>query len=208
MPGSGKSFYQRKIINQFKKKKILKNDFKILNKLEKLFFTLLFSIKYPLFFIKTLYLIYFKIRKKNEKNRYFYYFYNEIALRAYFEKINENKIVLNDEGFLYRSAAYFNQKYDLKNLTNYLNYLPKINIIIFLNSSKKTNIKRTLSRKNEFRYSSENINDYSRKEKLLKILAYEYKKNRKIILIVINNQNKNTKKNLKKIFKTIKTIIL
>ena len=55
MPGSGKSFFQKKIIDQFKKKNFLKNQFKTLNKFEKLFFILIFFIKYPIFFIKTLY---------------------------------------------------------------------------------------------------------------------------------------------------------
>ena len=206
MPGSGKSFFQKKIIDQFKKKNFLKNQFKTLNKFEKLFFILIFFIKYPIFFIKTLYLINNKIKKKDKKNRFFYYFYNEIALRAYFEKNNKNKIILNDEGFLHRSIEYFDYNNNSKVLKSYLDILPSVNIIIYTYSNKKTNIKRTLNRLNEYRYNNENINEYFKKEKLLKKIVNQYKKNRKVIFIRIKNENQNTKKNLKKLFKVIKEI--
>ena len=54
MPGSGKTFFQKLITKNkdLKKSIIIKNNFKLLNKIQKLSYILLFIIRYPVFFIK------------------------------------------------------------------------------------------------------------------------------------------------------------
>ena len=78
MPGSGKSYIQKILLKKLKKKYLLKNNFNLLNKLSKLYFILVFILNYPYFFIKTIHLIFFKIKNITNRNKHFYYFYNEI----------------------------------------------------------------------------------------------------------------------------------
>ena len=49
MPGSGKTFYENEII-KLGNKKIIKNNFNYLNKLQKTKFIILFIFSYPIFF--------------------------------------------------------------------------------------------------------------------------------------------------------------
>ena len=72
MPGSGKTFFQKLISNNkdLKKFNIIKNNFKILNKKQKLLFILLFILKYPVFFYKTIYLLYISKEPASLKRRH------------------------------------------------------------------------------------------------------------------------------------------
>jgi len=205
MPGSGKSFFQKKIINQFKNKNIQKNNYKILNKINKLFYFFLFFLSNQYFFIKTLFIIIFKL-KKVEKSRNFYYFHNEIALRSFFQNCNYKTNIFNDEGFLYRSAAYFDRKYKTRELENYLDKLPKIDLIIYLYSKKEINIKRTLKRTNGYKYKKYDFKNYNKKEELLKKIISIYKKKNVVKFISIRNEKNKTKKNIRLLSKKIKII--
>tara|TARA_B100001057_G_scaffold448260_1_gene488471 strand:+ start:2453 stop:3094 length:642 start_codon:yes stop_codon:yes gene_type:complete len=202
MPGSGKTFYENKII-KLGKKKIIKNNFNYLNKLQKTKFIILFIFSYPIFFFKSFNLILKNILKKKEFRKYSYYFYNEIAYRSYFEfKIKDKIILLNSEGFVYRASNYFNYIFN-KKTEKYLNCLPKVDLIIFVKSYKKTNLLRTKKRKIGYKYNEKDLKDYYKKTNFLKKVC-NFLKKKKIKIIFINNfNNNNYRKNLKKIIKYI-----
>lgn len=209
MPGSGKTFFQKLISKNkdFKKFNIIKNNFKILNKKKKLLFILLFILKYPVFFYKTIYLLYISKEPASLKKRLFYFFYNEMALRTYYNFFNKSCLFINSEGFLYRTCFYFNNNLNDKVLVDYLKRIPKIDIIIFINSSKKLNIQRVNKRINEYKYSKVDLNDYDKNYKLLNKILNSYKnKNKDTKLIVFENKNQNTKKNLSNINNLINTL--
>ena len=202
MPGSGKTFFEKKIFKH-SNKKIIRNNFFYLNRFNKLKFILFFIFSYPLFFFKSIYIILKKILIKKEFKKYFYYFYNEAAYRSYIDFSGEKKtILLNSEGFVYRTSYYFDYIYN-KKTENYLNCLPKIDLIIFINSDKKADLSRTKKRKIGFKYNKRDVRDYYKKKFFLeKIVGFLQKKKMKIVFI--NNFNNNDyKKNLKKIIKYI-----
>lgn len=208
MPGSGKTFFQHLIgkNKEFKNFKIIKNNFKILNKAQKFLYILLFVIQYPIFFLRTIFLLYKIEESKVSKKRHFYFFYNEMALRAYCNFFKENCIYVNSEGFWYRAYFYFQKKIIKKKLINYLKTIPKIDILIFMNSSKKLNLERVNKRKNEYKYSKEDLKNYDKNSKLLKKIISCYKNNSSE-LVILNNRNKDKKKNLNNVKNLIKNLI-
>ncbi len=202
MPGSGKTFFEKKIF-KYSNKKIIRNNFYYLNKFNKIKFILFFIFSYPNFFFKSINIIFKNILIKEEFKKYFYYFYNEAAFRSYIDSRKEKKtILLNSEGFVYRTSYYFDYIYNEKT-ENYLNCLPKIDLIIFIKSNKKTDLSRTNKRNIGFKYNKRDLRDYYKKNFFLKkIVSYLQKK--KIKIIFINNSNDNNyRKNLKKIIKYI-----
>ena len=56
MPASGKSYYLKKIKENLKKEKVKSNNFDELNRISKIFFLILFIIKYPIYSIKVIYI--------------------------------------------------------------------------------------------------------------------------------------------------------
>lgn len=199
MPGAGKTFYENMLIKKkfLKKGKIITKNFKILNRTKKMKYILAFFFKYPIFFIKTLLLV-FSIEDINLKRRYFYYFYNEIALWAYFVFSEKKTVFLNSEGFNYRTAFYFLHESSKKKLINYLKNFPKTDIIIFINSPKFENIKRANSRKKNFNYKDRDIKNYDKQFKLLKTIFNYYRKKKNTKLLFFKNNKKNLQKNLNK----------
>ena len=202
MPGSGKTFFEKKIFKH-SNKKIIRNNFSHLNRLNKLRYIIFFIINYPNFFFKSIIIILKKILIKKGFKKYFYYFYNEAAYRSYFDFRKDKKIILlNSEGFVYRTSNYFDFIYN-KKTENYLNYLPKIDLVIFIKSSKKTDLLRTNKRKIGLKYNKGDLKDYYKKMSFLKRII-SYLKKKKIRIIFINNSNNNNyRKNLKKIIKYV-----
>ncbi len=203
MPGSGKSFFQRKILKKFRWENIHTNDYKKLSKTKKIIYIFLFILNNKYFALKTIFFLIFKVKKKI-RNRHFYYFYNEIALRESYENFRDKTDIINDEGFLYRSAIYFDRKFSNFELENYLKKIPRIDLIIYLYSKKKTNFKRTLKRTNGYKYTSYDYENYHKKEKLLKKMVLLYKKKRMAKFISIHNTKVHTKKNIEIISKALK----
>ena len=202
MPGSGKTFFEKKIF-KYSNKKIIKNNFNYLNKFNKIKYIVFFIFSYPNFFFKSINIILKNIFFKKEFKKYFYWFYNEIAYRSYIDNRKEKKLILlNSEGFVYRTSFYFDYIFNEKT-KNYLNCLPRIDLIIFIRSSKKTDLSRTYNRKIGFKYNKRDLKDYNKKKLFLKkIISYLQKK--KIKIIFINNfNNYDVKKKLKKIIKYI-----
>ena len=60
MPGSGKTFFEKKIFKNINKK-IIRNNFSHLNRLNKLRYIIFFIINYPNFFFKSIIIILKKI---------------------------------------------------------------------------------------------------------------------------------------------------
>lgn len=204
MPGTGKTFFQKLIIKdkKFQNYKIIKNDFKFLSKPKKIIHISLFILRYPFFFFETINLLYSSEEKTSLKKRYFYYFYNEIALRSYFDFYQQKCIYVNSEGFLYRTQFYFKKKFNKMKLINYLKKLPKVDVLILINSSKYQNIKRTIKRKKEYKYSKEHIKNYENDFQLLKKIGNFYN-NKKTKYLIFNNKKNNIKKNLDNIYNLI-----
>ena len=69
MPGSGKSYIQKVILKNLKLKNYYNyyNDYKILNRFSKILFFLQFLLSYPIFSLKTLFLIKLSKQQANEK---------------------------------------------------------------------------------------------------------------------------------------------
>ena len=202
MPASGKSFYQDKIIRLIKRKTFY-NKFNKLNKLQKFFFFLVFFIKYFRFTLKNLNFFFFTGINNKEFKKHFYYFKNEAALRILHEYKKEN--VINSEGFRYR-AIYFiyenlktNKNFSSK---DYINLLPKIDLLIYIKSNKRQNILRSKKRKKGFRYNLEETNIYSDKEKIIRRIINQTKKNS----FFIEFKNNKFQENMTKFQKIIKKI--
>lgn len=202
MPGSGKTFYQKKIKNLFSNK-IYLNNFKRLNKFEKFKFILISILKKPNFFFKTLLYIN-SLSKKKERKRYFYYFYNEVAYRFFFDAIKKKrKFLVNSEGFVYRSSNYFNYKFN-DIVKQYLKSMPDLDLIFFMNCSKLECLNRTSRRQNGYKYKIEDLKSFYHKEKFLK-KTLTFCKNLGIKVVFINNtQKKNFNQNIFKIIKNLK----
>lgn len=201
MPGSGKTFYQKLIARKkiFKKFKIITNRFDILSRKKKFLLALAFIAKYPVFFFKTLFLI---ISNK-EKKIYFYYFRNEIALWEHFDRFNKNCIFISSEGFNYRASHYFQENFNRKRLNNYLGNIPRTDIKILIDSSKKENISRANLRKKGYKYSKDDIENYEKKLNIINKIKFFYKKKNSKIFIFKNKKN-NIKINLKNLTNYLK----
>lgn len=201
MPASGKSYYQNILIKNLNKKNIITNNFYELKKIGKLFFLFLFFLKYPYYSIK-IFNIFFHLNFENKETRkHFYYFINEASLRIYQDY--KKKIVINSEGFRYRAVYYL---YSLRNKLNknylkkFINKSPEIHLIIYVESNKKINIKRSRKRKSGYKYSNQDLVSYSEKIKIIKKICSETKKK----AVVIKITKKNQKKDLQKILDIIK----
>jgi len=159
MPGSGKTFFEKKIF-KYSNKKIIKNNFNYLSKFDKIKYIVLFIFSYPNFFFKSINIILKNIFFKREFKKYFYYFYNETAFRSYIDTRKEKKLILlNSEGFVYRTSFYFNYIFNEKT-ENYLNCLPRIDLIIFIRSIKKIDLSRTNKRKIGFKYNKRDLKGF------------------------------------------------
>ena len=207
MPGSGKSYIQNIILKKLKLKNYLNyySDYKLLNRICKIFFFFRFLLSYPIFSLKTLMLIKLSKQQANEKNKHMYYFVNEASLYSYFISLNKNIFLINSEGFLYRTSFYFNQNKSNLKLKHYLRNVPKVDMVILIKNKKKDNIYRANSRINEYKYNSHDIKNYGKKNKLIDRISKIYKSNNKCKFLKINNyQKKIGKTELDKIIKTIK----
>ena len=210
MPGSGKTFFYKKLKKVLKKNKINTNSFKDFNsnKIIKFFYLIFFIVENFIYFLKIILLIKFDTDKSKESiKRHFYFFLRELI--AYQALKKNNKVILNSEGFFYRLVFYFNNlknKKNLNKLIKIINFQPRVKILIFINSYKKINILRANKRNNGFFYTNDSLNEYDIKNKNLKILANYLKKSKSVSLFVINNNinELNFKKFLKKIIKIIK----
>ena len=203
MPGSGKTYYQKKIL-KFLGSNACSNDFTKFNKLKKIYFFILFFIEYPIFTIKSLIIFFNNFKNKKIDKKHFYYFHNEAAYRGYFNSRHSKKnYLINSEGFFYRTAYLFNNIID-KNLNNYLKFIPKVNILILVKTNKKKVFQRIKKRKKGYNYNKLDEKNYDKKEVFLKNLI-KIKKLKKICNLVIDNNNsKYEKKNLSKIILKIK----
>ena len=207
MPGSGKSYIQKLILKNLKLKNYCNyyNDYKILNRFSKILFFFRFLLSYPIFSLKTLFLIKLSKQQSNEKNKHMYYFVNEISLHSYFNSLNKNIYLINSEGFLYRASFYFNQNKFNINIKNYLRNIPKVDMVILIKNKKKDNINRANSRANEYKYNSTDIKHYEKKNKIIDGIAEIYKSNNKCKFLKLNNYQKNLGKNeINRIIKLIK----
>ena len=190
MPGSGKTYLKKYIFNNNKKKTyFLKNFNLIKNKFLKTLYSSIFFLNNPTFYIATLINILINIKVKSEKKRYLYFFFNETALRSYFLIRSKNEIYIDDEGFYYRSHKFLQNQSSLLKKKKYLDLVPKIDLIIYINSIKEINLKRANTRISSYRYNVKRLINYDLKKKnLLKIL--EISKGKKIKTFVLNESNK------------------
>ena len=88
MPGSGKSYYQKKIFNKFKQEAET-NNFSKFTKLTKFFFLICFFYKHPIFLIKSLYFLYRKKKTLDKKNIFIIFLMKlliEVILIHFFQK--------------------------------------------------------------------------------------------------------------------------
>ena len=203
MPGSGKSFYQNKLIKLLKNKDVISNNYRFLSKFEKSIFFLFFLLTNFKLTILNLFFFYTKKSKSNEFAKHFYYFKNEAALKFYHQI--KKKIIINSEGFRHRSVyfIYENSKINKNfNFRKYLDLLPKIDLLIYIKSKKKNNIIRAKKRKNSFIYNSGEIKKYDEKLRILKKIVKESKKKNKIFYLDSDKPNLSTKE-LKKIIMNI-----
>ena len=192
MPGCGKSYYSNKIKKLLKNEGLISNHYDDLSKIKKFLFFLLFL--FANFKLTLLNIIYFytQTSKSNEFAKHLYYFKNESALRIY-HQIN-TKRVINSEGFRHRSIYFIyenlkkNSKFSYK---EYLNLLPKIDLLIYIKSIKKNNIDRTKKRKKQYKYNKNEIENYDIKENIIEKIVKESKKKVNIVYIRNNHEVKN-----------------
>jgi hypothetical protein len=208
MPGSGKTFLQKKFLKSLKLKsfKIYSNDFTILKKFSKIHFFLLFFFYHPIFTLKTFFLIKLSKRPFFEKKRHMYFFLNEASLFMYFNSLKKNLVIINSEGFLYRSCFYFDNNNSLISLKNYIKDIPYIDLIILIESSKNKNVIRANRRIDGYNYSEYDIKNYAKKNNLINKICFFYKKHNKLKLLKIKNfKNNYSQQIIKNIFKIIKS---
>ena len=204
MPASGKSHYLKIIKNNLKKIKVTTNNFNELNKITKFFFLILFIIKYLRYSFKILFIFLRLDFKNRETKRHFYYFRNEAPLRLYYKF--QNKILINSEGFRYRSVFYINSlrnKMNKNEIKNFIDSLPKVHLLIFVRSNKNLNIKRSKKRKNGYKYTTKDLKVYTKNERIILQICKETRKK----ALVVEIHKRTEKKDLKKILSIIKNII-
>lgn len=200
MPGSGKSYIQDQLIFKLRKYKLKKKGFYKQNKSKKIINFILFILIYPIFSLKNFYYIY---KKLDQKRKLLYYFLNESSLRISDKYSKKQKIIINDEGFFYRSLEYFKSLNNNQGFLNYLNKIPEIDILIYVNSSKKNCLSRVIKRKNHnFKYSEDEKNSFYKKIKLMRFISKFIQENKKIKIIKVNND----KLDMNKINKLVKII--
>lgn len=195
MPCSGKSYYSKKLMSYFKKKKVQTNNFNYLSRFLKLFFLILFFLKYFKYSSKILYFFLNSNHSFNEIKKHFYYFINEASLRI-FHEINQN-IVINSEGFRYRSLFYTNKLSGFKKrvfLDKLIKVSPKIHLLIYINSNKKINFIRSMKRKAGFRYSLKDKFFYNMNEKIIKYIHKTSKKNSFVLDITKKTEKRDFQK--------------
>lgn len=118
---------------------------------------------------------------------------------------SQEKIIINDEG-LYQSIfqVYKNElrKEHLKKIDEFLNSLPKPNLVILINSNFKELFKRTENRKKGFKYQNNDLKLLKKNFlKINKILRNNLKKKRINNLSIYSNDS--LKKNILKIKKKL-----
>lgn len=202
MPGSGKTYYQKKL-KKILRKKIITNNFTIINRYNKMVYLFKFLKDHPIFFLKSLNLLLKNINNFREFKKHFYYFYNEAIFRSYFDSVKSDLILVNSEGFAYRSSFYFNDIYN-KKCADYLKKMPKINFLIYIESQKIIDIERTKKRFGGYKYLEKEKKEYNNKSSFLKKILISCKKNKTEIIKINNIKNKNFTKNIKMILKFIK----
>jgi len=204
-PASGKTHYANILIRYLKKKNVESNNFNKINKIYKFFLLLIFILRYPYYSIQVLNIFFNRKLKDRDSRKHFYYFINEASLRIYHKY--KKKIIINSEGFRYRSVYYLNflkKNFFVYDTKKFVKLLPKVHLLIFIDSSKKINLKRSKKRKNGYKYTSKDLKDYSKNKKIIKKICMETKKN----AIVFKITKSNKKKNLKKIFNIINKVKL
>ena len=203
MPASGKSFYKKKIEKTLSKDKILTNNFNFLSKILKIFFFMMFLFRYTKLTIINLNFFFFTKNNNKEFKKHFYYFKNEAALRIYHEIKKE--IIINSEGFRHRAIYFIHENLKINKdflYKNYINSLPKIDILIYIRSNKRLNISRSKKRKKSFKYNLEEIKIYKNKENIIKKITKETKKN----IFLIEFKRNQTDRNMNIFKKVIKKI--
>jgi thymidylate kinase len=201
MPGSGKSYIQNYFLKKLKKYEIKKKDFYKEKKFKKIVNFILFILRYPIFTYKNFFYIYFKLN--NKKTKLLRYFLNEASLRISNKYSNKHKIIINDEGFFYRSLEYFKLSENNQDLSNYLNNIPEIDILIFVNTLKKNCLRRVSKRKNHnFKYDENEKKIFNEKTKLIQYIINFVQESKKVKIIRLDNN----KLNIKSINKIVKII--
>ena len=146
MEGSGKSYYQKKVLQILKKKRINAIKFKKIEigKLSKLFFWLLFFLKYFYFSISLLKILINKeLKDERMKKIHNYWLLNEIAL--YINSSFRKKTIVISEGFYNRVLFYFQKLFKNKKFTKIekiIKSMPDINLLIYVKEKKNKCIKR------------------------------------------------------------------
>ena len=203
MPASGKTYYCDKVIRLLNKDNIVSNNFHFLNKLKKTFFLMVFVLKYMNYSFQIFKLFFNLDFSKKEVKKHFYYFINEASLRAYHEY--KKDIVINSEGFRYRSLFfknYYATKQKRKNFSQFINSQPTVNLLILVKSKKNINLLRSRNRKKGYKYSAQDIVLYEKNVKIIKQICNDSKKKSILLSITLKSE----KKDLKKIINTIKKV--
>lgn len=208
MEGSGKSYYQEKVLQILKKKKINGAKFKKIeiNKIFKLYFYFIFFLKYFYFSISLLNTL---IGKEHDNERmkriHNYWLLNEIV--SYINSSFHKKTIVVSEGFYTRSLFYFQKKFKEKKFTKIkkiIKSIPNVNLLIYVKEKKEKCIKNCLKRKSGFLYSSLDKKLFNKKKSNIDFIVNFLKKEKLCEVLVINS--KNNRNNLKKIEKKLKIL--
>jgi hypothetical protein len=205
LPGSGKSFLVKKILNQLKepkKKIIFENRIKI-NFLSKLFYLLSFFAKN---FLYVSILIFLNFSNKSLstvwKKRHFFWIIREMIVLEYCNY--KNYSLLRSEGLHHRLLFYLTciKKGYLNLFANLLiKFTPVPDLLIMLKISKKKSIKLVHLRNNGYKYGKKEIKEFDSRRLILKRIKNFFYKNNKQNFIYIENKRHQNKflKNLKKL---------
>ncbi|MAZ41016.1 hypothetical protein CL654_02775 [bacterium] len=135
-PGSGKSTLARTLEETTPYKKV-----RVSSKHELLWLNIIFFFKYPLFCIKTLFLV----TKHSSSVSMFYYKFMNIYLHhnARYEKAKKLDKTIIDEGLTHNVLGIFDEQTEEKSIYSYIKSIPPSDHVLIINTPKET-IKKQL----------------------------------------------------------------
>tara|TARA_B100001063_G_scaffold194157_1_gene185654 strand:- start:932 stop:1594 length:663 start_codon:yes stop_codon:yes gene_type:complete len=212
LPGSGKTFYSKKLLSKISfYKKVKSENYLKIRFVKKVLLVINFYFEN---FIYVSLIFYFHFFNKNLdriwKSRHLYYLKNEFLKYQFYK--SKNIVLINSEGFHHRAIFYLlgklidNDKgHKIAKLL--LSNIPKPDYLVLVQTDKKNSIKSTQKRKRGFKYDAKTLKEIQTNIKTITFIKKIVRKDKKINLIELNRKN-SINKNLnilkKKVIQKIK----
>ena len=212
LPGSGKTFYSKKLLSKISIYKKVKSENYLKMCFVKKFLLVINFFFENIIFVSLIFFLHFfnKNLDKTWKSRHLYYLKNEFLKYQFYK--SKNIVLINSEGFHHRAIFYLfgklrknDNEYKITKL--FLRYIPKPDYLVLVQADRKNSIKSTQKRKKGFKYDAKTLDEIQTNIKTINFIKKIVNKDKKINLIELNRKN-SINKNLnilkKKVIQKIK----